>query len=95
MTVPQSLSEVRERIDTLDSALVQLLGDRQSLVEAAAGFKSDEQQVRSPERVEQVVALARARAQEAGLSPAVAEAVWRAMITAFTELELAKAVFRD
>jgi isochorismate pyruvate lyase len=95
MTVPQSLSEVRDRIDTLDSALVQLLSDRQSLVEAAAGFKDDEQQVRAPDRVEQVVALARARAEEAGLNPSVAEAVWRAMITAFTELELAKAGFRD
>jgi isochorismate pyruvate lyase len=88
MSEPESLAEVRAQIDTIDAELIRLLADRQRLIRAAAAFKTDEQAVRAPDRVEQVVALARTRAEAAGLAPAVAESVWRAMIDAFIELEL-------
>ncbi len=88
MTAYESLAEVRARIDAVDAGLVRLLADRQALVRAAATFKTGEQAVRAPDRVEKVVALARERAAAAGLSPEVAEPVWRAMIAAFIELEL-------
>ncbi|MEV6070149.1 chorismate mutase [Nocardia sp. NPDC052001] len=88
MSAPESLAEVRTRIDALDGELTRLLAERQQLVRAAAGFKKDEQAVRAPDRVEQVVSLAKERAAAAGLEPAVAEAVWRAMIGAFINLEL-------
>jgi isochorismate pyruvate lyase len=87
---PRSLDEVRARIDALDAELVALLARRQALVRAAVGFKSDEQAVRAPDRAARVVAGARARAEAAGLAPEVAEAVWRAMIGAFIDLELAE-----
>ncbi|WP_067804121.1 chorismate mutase [Actinomadura formosensis] len=86
----ESLAEVRARIDDIDGELVRLLAERQGLVRAAAAFKADERAVRAPDRVERVVALARRRAADAGLAPEVAEAVWRAMIAAFIELELAE-----
>jgi isochorismate pyruvate lyase len=84
-----SLSDVRARIDELDTQLVDLIARRQALVEAAAAFKKDEQAVRAPDRVQQVVDRVRAKAGAAGLDPGVAEAVWRAMITAFIDHELA------
>ncbi|MGR6999193.1 chorismate mutase [Yinghuangia aomiensis] len=85
---PRSLAEVRDRIDGIDAELVALLTRRQSLVRAAAAFKTDEQAVRAPGRVETVIAAVRERAEAAGLAPEVAEAVWRAMIGAFITLEL-------
>ncbi|WP_026412922.1 chorismate mutase [Actinomadura oligospora] len=88
MSDPTSLVEVRARIDALDGDLVRLLAERQALVRRAAAFKIDEQAVRAPGRVEQVVQAARERAAGAGLSPSVADAVWRAMIAAFIDLEL-------
>ncbi|MFJ8583709.1 chorismate mutase [Streptomyces sp. NPDC093595] len=90
MSEPQSLAEVRAHIDALDTELTALLARRQELVRRAAGFKTDEATVRAPGRVEHVVAAARARAEAAGLAPEVAEAVWRAMIAAFIDLELAE-----
>ncbi|MFF5262562.1 chorismate mutase [Actinomadura viridis] len=90
MADPKSLPEVRAGIDAIDAELVRLLAERQALVRAAARFKADEQAVRAPARVEQVVASARERAEAAGLSPVVAESVWRAMISAFIDLELAE-----
>ncbi|MER5263808.1 chorismate mutase [Actinosynnema sp. NPDC002837] len=85
---PTSLDEVRARIDVIDSELVRLLAQRQGLVRAAAAFKSDDQAVRAPDRVAEVIASVRERASVAGLEPVVAEAVWRAMIGAFIEVEL-------
>ncbi|WP_203822600.1 chorismate mutase [Paractinoplanes ferrugineus] len=90
MTEPSSLEDVRSRIDDLDTRLVALLARRQELVAAAAGFKRDEDAVRAPDRVERVVAAVRAKAGPAGLDPGVAEAIWRAMITAFIDFELAR-----
>ena len=90
MSEPHSLADVRSRIDDLDTQLVALLARRQQLVEAAAGFKHHEQAVRAPDRVERVVTTVRANAMAAGLDTGVAETVWRAMITAFTELELSR-----
>src|SRR5690349_15587045 len=87
-TDPVSLADVRARIDAVDTEIVRLLADRESLVRAAAAFKADAAAVRAPERVEQVIASVRERARAAGLAPAVAEAVWRAMIAAFIDLEL-------
>ncbi|GAA0238097.1 chorismate mutase [Saccharothrix mutabilis subsp. mutabilis] len=88
--MPESLDEVRAGIDGIDAQLVRLLAERQGLVKAAAAFKKDEDAVRAPDRVAQVIAKVRAKAADAGLSPEVAEAVWRAMIGAFIELELAE-----
>ncbi|WP_433475290.1 chorismate mutase [Spirillospora sp. CA-142024] len=88
METPESLADVRARIDEIDERLVRLLAERQGLVKAAAAFKADEQDVRAPDRVERVVALARRRAAATGLAPGVAETVWRAMIGAFIDLEL-------
>ncbi|GAA3516422.1 hypothetical protein GCM10022220_65700 [Actinocatenispora rupis] len=88
MADPTTLTEVRTRIDAIDADLIRLLADRQSLVRAAAAFKADAQAVRAPDRVARVVALARERAAAAGLDPTVAEAVWRAMIGAFVDLEM-------
>ncbi|MEV0678373.1 chorismate mutase [Actinosynnema sp. NPDC050436] len=88
MAEPESLDEVRARIDALDGELVRLLAARQRLVEVAARFKADESAVRAPDRVERVVDGVKRRAGDAGLSPVVAEAVWRAMIGAFVEHEL-------
>jgi isochorismate pyruvate lyase len=90
MSEPQSLADVRSRIDDLDTQLVTLLARRQKLVEAAANFKNDEQAVRAPDRVERVVTAVRAKATAAGLDATVAETIWRAMISAFIELELAR-----
>ncbi|MCO1658557.1 DUF3024 domain-containing protein [Pseudonocardia humida] len=85
---PTSLADVRARIDAVDADLVRLLADRESPVRAAAASKADADAVRAPDRVQQVITSVRERASAAGLSPAVAEAVWRAMIAAFIDLEL-------
>lgn len=91
MNDPQtaSLHDVRAAIDSLDGQIVELIANRQRWVEAAGTLKSDEQAVRAPDRVEQVISKVRGLAFEHGASPEVVEAAYRALIAAFIEHELA------
>lgn len=87
----ESLEEVRREIDRVDRALVALLAERGGYVRQAARFKRDAAAVRAPDRVERVVAGALALAGELGASPRVTERVYRTMIAAFIEEEMAAA----
>jgi isochorismate pyruvate lyase len=75
-----SMAEVRDGIDRLDHALVALLAQRQGYIEAAARIKTDRARVHDQARVDDVVANVLATARQAGLSPAIAEPVWRLLI---------------
>ena len=75
-----SMAEVREGVDALDRALVRLLAERQRYMDAAARIKPDRSVVHDNARIEDVVAKVLAAAGPAGLSPAIAEPVWRTLI---------------
>ncbi|WP_435106667.1 chorismate mutase [Arhodomonas sp. AD133] len=66
------------------------LTERGENVGQAAGFKRTSDDVRAPQRVEQVIARVVALAREAGADPVVTERVYRAMIGAFIEAELSE-----
>jgi isochorismate pyruvate lyase len=83
-----SLERVRAAIDAIDDRMILLLAQRQRLVEEAAGHKRDEDAVRAPDRRAALMARLRDRAESAGVSPAVVDATWTAMIDAFVALEL-------
>ncbi len=77
-----SMTELRTVIDVLDARLVAMLAVRQTYVERAAVLKSDRGTVRDTPRVEQVIQNVVAEAGRKGLSPVIAEAVWRSLIEA-------------
>jgi isochorismate pyruvate lyase len=82
------IEELRVSIDALDRRIVALLAERTAVVRELTEFKQDEQTVRSPRRVEQVIAKVRGLADAQGLPPAIAEAVYRTLIAELTDLQL-------
>ncbi len=76
------MAELRVAIDSLDARLVALLAVRQAYIERAAQLKTGRDQVRDPTRIEDVVAKVIAEGRKAGLSPDIAEPVWRTLIEA-------------
>lgn len=76
----ETMTDVRAGVDALDRRLAALLAERQRYMEAAARIKTERTAVRDPARIEAVVANALAVAGEVGLSPAIAEPVWRLLI---------------
>lgn len=84
-----SLEQVRAHIDRLDHQIVALLAERGGYVRQAARFKKTPEEVRAPQRVEQVIIKVTDLADQLGASPVVVERVYRAMISAFIAEELA------
>jgi isochorismate pyruvate lyase len=85
-----SIEEVRAMIDRIDCQIVALLAERGGYVKQAARFKKSTDDVKAPQRVEQIIAKVKALAKELGASPSVTEQVYRVMISCFTEAELAE-----
>ncbi len=76
-----SLTDVRQEIDRLDRALVDLMAVRFGYVERAWQLKLVEKaEANVPWRNQQVIDKVRMRAKEQGVSPELCEALWRQMI---------------
>jgi isochorismate pyruvate lyase len=86
----QDIEQVRTHIDHIDQQIVALLAERGAYVKQAARFKKTTVDVQAPQRVEQVIAKARALATDLNANPAVTEQVFRAMIAGFINAELAE-----
>jgi isochorismate pyruvate lyase len=85
-----SIEEVRSNIDRIDRQIVILLAERERYVKQAARFKKSTDDVQAPQRVEQVIAKVTALSQELGANSSITEHVYRAMISAFINAEMAE-----
>jgi isochorismate pyruvate lyase len=83
----KTLAEVRDNIDRIDRDLVRLMAEREKYVAEAGRFKANPAAVSAPARVEQVIEKVKGLARENGLSEAVAERTFRAMIAGFEDYE--------
>ena len=90
-----SLIALRAEIDAIDDQLVDLLARRQQLVQGAAAFKRDADEVRGADRRRLIMERLRLRAADQGLDPQVVDAVWTAMIDVFVALELSEHARRN
>ena len=82
-----TMAEVRAGVDAVDRQLVSLLARRQGYMEAAARIKAQPEDVRVPWRIEEVVSNVLREAKRSGLSPRIAEPVWRELIERSIEHE--------
>jgi isochorismate pyruvate lyase len=82
-----NMEEVRAEIDRIDSALVDLIGERFTFVDRAWQLKNSPAEARVPWRIQQVIDRVKARAAEKRLPPELVEALWRQMIGWFIQYE--------
>ena len=75
-----SMTEVRTEIDRIDRALVDLLSERWGYVARAWQLKSSPAEATVPWRIQEVIDKVRAHAEEGGMPPSLAEALWRQII---------------
>ena len=87
MVACRTMTEVRREIDRIDRALVALLAERQKYVEQAGRTKADRSAIYDKARGEDVVRKVLAEADATGLSPAIAEPLWRLLIEKSIEHE--------
>ena len=86
---PSDLSEIRQRLDIVDRKLVEVLLERSQLIEEVIHFKRAHGMA-VIDRTREDVMLGRIEetASAAGLDPRIARQVLRAVIDAFTLLEV-------
>jgi isochorismate pyruvate lyase len=87
----ESLAEVGANLDRIDQEIVALLAERAGFVRQAARFEG-EAEIRSAERADEMVERVRSLAEQRGLSPILAEQIYRPMVEAFADLELTEVV---
>lgn len=85
-----SLAEVRQYIDTLDDQIVELIAARNGYIKQAANFKHSIDEIKANERMEAVMDRVRTRALEFGVSPNLLTTLYKIMIDAMVEAEIAE-----
>lgn len=84
-----TMSDVRYEVDRIDRLLVKILAERQSFMSAAARIKPSRDDVYDADRIEDVVSKVLAQCEAEGLSPDIAEPVWRLLIEKCIAFEFA------
>lgn len=84
----KNIDEVRKNIDEIDDLIVKLLSQRSYFVRQAAKFKKSKEDVKSPERIEEIIRRVRRLAEEYGAPPDIVENIYRAMIDNFINYEM-------
>jgi isochorismate pyruvate lyase len=85
-----SLVEVRQEIDRIDSQLVELISERSHLVRQAASFKNSIDEVKADDRMDFIIQKVRHKAIELGVSPNMISELFTIMINDMIELEIAE-----
>lgn len=84
----ENLALHRQEIDIIDRQIVALLAERTRVVKKIMVLKTDEESVRSCDRVQQVLDKVARLAEEAGLEPQIATATYKTLITVLTDMQL-------
>ena len=84
----QNMEHVRAEIDQLDEQLIDLVAERFGYVDRAWQLKNNPEDATVPWRINEVIQKVRGRAEERGIPPQLAEALWRQMIGWFIEYEM-------
>lgn len=86
----ESLKEVRDEIDKIDDQILTLIAQRSKYVYQAAKFKNSLEEIKSEERVYEVLEHVRHNALIMGLSPNMVTKIYKTMIEDMVELEIAE-----
>ncbi|MDA3946223.1 MAG: chorismate mutase [Helicobacteraceae bacterium] len=86
----KTLEEVRSEIDLLDDQIVELIGARSQYVKQAARFKETIDEVKAPERINEVMTKVRHKALTLGMSPNLLEEIYTIMINEMVESEISE-----
>ena len=86
----KTLKETRVEIDKVDEKIVELVAYRNAYIKQIAHFKNSIEEVKSKDRIDDIVSRARTKAIELGLSPNLINDMFIRMIDEMVESEIAE-----
>jgi len=85
-----SLEETRSQIDEVDDRIVELIAERNTYVKQLAYFKNSIEEIKSDDRIDDVINRVRAKAIELDLSPNLVNDLFLRMINVMVDSEVAE-----
>ncbi|MFB9326086.1 chorismate mutase [Paenibacillus aurantiacus] len=85
----EQLTAHRTQIDAIDREIIALLAKRTGIVKQIMVLKTDEEQIRSCDRVQQVLDKVGRLAEENGLERTIAVPIYETIIKVLTDMQLA------
>ncbi len=85
-----TLEEVRREVDKVDAKILELIAQRKDLIKQAANFKHSVDEIKTDERIDEVLSNARHNALRLGVSPDLVTTIYKAMIDDMVEAEIAQ-----
>ena len=85
-----TLDEAREKIDIVDEEIVKLIAKRNDYIKQIAHFKTSVDEIKTDDRIEDVISRVREQAISLGLSPNLINELYVKMIDAMVESEIAE-----
>jgi isochorismate pyruvate lyase len=86
----KTLEELRKEIDEVDEKIVELIALRNSYIKQATKFKHTVDEIKADDRVEDVLNHVRHKALSLGVSPNMVVDLYKNMIDAMVEIEIAE-----
>jgi isochorismate pyruvate lyase len=86
----KTLEELREEIDKVDEKIVELIAVRNDYIKQAANFKHTVDEIKTDERIDDVLNHVRHKALTLGVSPNMVADIYKQMIDAMVETEIAE-----
>ncbi|WP_286336654.1 chorismate mutase [Hydrogenimonas cancrithermarum] len=85
-----TLEELRTEVDKVDEKIVELIAVRNHYIKQAAKFKHTVDEIKADERIEDILNHVRHKALTLGVSPNMVADLYRQMIDAMVETEIAE-----
>ncbi len=86
----KTLEELRNEVDKVDEKIVELIAVRNDYIKQAAKFKHTVDEIKADERIEDVLNHVRHKALTLGVSPNMVVDIYKQMIDAMVESEIAE-----
>ena len=90
MKTCNTLQEVRDEIDKIDTKLVDLISERSHLIRQAAAFKNSVDEVKAEDRIDDIMQRVRKRAIELNINPNMISELFTIMIDEMVETEISE-----
>jgi len=85
-----SLPEVREEVDIIDTHIVELIAQRSHLIRQAATFKESVDEVKAEGRIDDIMQRVRKKAIELNINPNMISELFKIMINEMVETEISE-----
>ncbi|WP_456451544.1 chorismate mutase [Hydrogenimonas sp.] len=85
-----TLEELRKEVDKVDEKIVELIAVRNAYIKQAAGFKQTVDEIKSDDRIDEVLGHVRHMALTLGVSPNMVADIYKKMIDEMVETEIAE-----